>query len=238
MRRILLMTGLAVASGFLILAPVAAQAAITLDFEGVDTNPPSQQPIVYLGDFYNGGSSTLGTVGVDHGVTFGNKGALVCLNTTSNFCSNVSRGGQGDPASQAGGLAFYDDDSFINFADGFDTQLSFVYAALGFGTGSGGIYDGEKGTGNLLASFTLPVLAPGCGPAYGSASFCPFEELQVSFAGTAKSIWFTGVTGYVVFDDITVGGGSAAPEPATWALMIAGFGLAGLRMRRRAAVRS
>jgi hypothetical protein len=237
-RRALLMTVLAIASGFLALAPVTAQAAITLDFEGVDTDPSIKKPIIYLGDFYNGGSSTIGTVGADYGVTFGNRGALVCLNTTSNFCSNVSRGGQGDPASQAGGLVFYDDDSFIDFAGGFDTQLSFVYAALGVGGGSGGIYDGAKGTGNLLASFTLPVFAPGCGPDYGAASFCPFEKLQVSFAGTAKSIWFTGVTSYVVFDDISVGGGSAAPEPATWALMIAGFGLAGLRMRRRAAVLS
>ena len=33
--------------------------------------------------------------------------------------------------------------------------------------------------------------------------------------------------------DITVGG-NAVPEPATWAMMIAGFGLAGAAMRRRA----
>ncbi len=32
----------------------------------------------------------------------------------------------------------------------------------------------------------------------------------------------------------TVGGGGAVPEPATWALMIAGFGMAGAGLRRRA----
>ncbi len=223
-----------IACGLVALAP-AAQAAITLNFEGVDTNPPST-PIVYLGDFYNGGSSTIGTKGADYGVTFGNRGVLACLNTPGGFCSNVSRGGEGDPASQSGGLVFYDDDSFINFADGFDTQVSFFYAALGTGGASAGIYDGEKGTGNLLATIALPVNATGCGAAYGSPSFCPFEQVSVAFSGTAKSIWFTGVTNYVVFDDVTVGAVDAVPEPAAWGLMIMGFGLVGASLRRRRAV--
>ena len=222
-----------VASGVIALMPPTAMAAITLNFEGVDTNPPTA-PIVYFGDFYNGGSSTLGTVGVDYGVTFGNRGALACLNTTTDVCSNVSRGGQGDPASQGGGLVFYDDDSFINFAEGFDTQLTLFYAALGVGGASAQVYDGEKGTGNLLATLALPVNAAGCGAAYGNPSFCPFERLQVSFAGTAKSIWFTGVTNYVVFDDITVGAIAPVPEPGAWVLMILGFGVMGRRLRRRA----
>lgn len=37
-------------------------------------------------------------------------------------------------------------------------------------------------------------------------------------------------------DDVTVGTAGAVPEPASWAMMIAGFGLVGATMRRRRAV--
>lgn len=34
---------------------------------------------------------------------------------------------------------------------------------------------------------------------------------------------------------VTISNGAAVPEPATWALMISGFGLAGMALRRRRA---
>ena len=37
--------------------------------------------------------------------------------------------------------------------------------------------------------------------------------------------------------DTPLPGGGAVPEPATWALLIAGFGLAGSALRRRAGLR-
>ena len=42
---------------------------------------------------------------------------------------------------------------------------------------------------------------------------------------------------FLGIDDIrAVAGGAAVPEPSTWVLMIAGFGLAGAGLRRRRAV--
>jgi hypothetical protein len=49
--------------------------------------------------------------------------------------------------------------------------------------------------------------------------------------GALKSFSFTPV-GAVQFDNIVVNAAAAVPEPATWAMMIAGFGLVGGAMRR------
>jgi hypothetical protein len=60
--------------------------------------------------------------------------------------------------------------------------------------------------------------------------------LQLNLAGI-QSVTFSGTSGTVGFDNFefdtvtAVGGG--VPEPASWALTIAGFGLAGAALRRR-----
>ncbi|MBT9472342.1 MAG: PEPxxWA-CTERM sorting domain-containing protein [Phenylobacterium sp.] len=39
-----------------------------------------------------------------------------------------------------------------------------------------------------------------------------------------------------LLDNVSIGVSSAVPEPATWAMMIMGFGLVGSAMRRRQAL--
>ncbi|MGZ3376092.1 MAG: PEPxxWA-CTERM sorting domain-containing protein [Phenylobacterium sp.] len=46
----------------------------------------------------------------------------------------------------------------------------------------------------------------------------------------------TSQPGYWIADDITYNGGAGVPEPAAWAMMLAGFGGLGAVMRRRRAV--
>lgn len=47
-----------------------------------------------------------------------------------------------------------------------------------------------------------------------------------------QTVFDEDVTGDVLVDSLTVSAISAAPEPAGWAMMIVGFGLAGVRLRR------
>jgi len=220
----------------------SAQAAVvSLNFEGVNATYPSG--FANILEFYNGGVSSDGTTGTNYGVSFGSNALAICLNTLSGSCSNTSRGGLGDPNSQKGGLFFLDgSQTFMNMAAGFDTGFSFNYVSVSF-SGSVGVYDGLNGTGNLLATLSLAPNSGSC-PGY-NAGFCPFSAKGVTFDGIGKSISFAGVANQIVFDDITFGSaipgpdtgpGNGVPEPATWAMMIAGFGMAGAALRRRRAL--
>lgn len=214
-------------------ATPAAADVVVLDFEGVNSSYPSG--FAFIQDYYNGGTSSDGTSGTDYGVNFSANAQAICLNTIGTSCSNTSRGGLGDPGSQLGGLFFLSGtETFLNFEGGFDTGFSFNYVSLSQ-PGTVNVYDGLNGTGNILATLSLDPNAGSC-PGY-SAAFCPFSPIGVLFGGTALSIGFGGVANQIVFDDITFGsdipGGNAVPEPATWAMMLMGFGAAGVAMRRR-----
>ena len=207
-----------------------ASAVITLTFEGIAPTYPSGNNTNIL-DFYNGGTSSAGTSGINYGISFGGNALAICLNSLTVSCSNTSRGGIGNPNSQRGARFFLSgDQTFLNYAAGFTTGFSFNYVG-GF-AGSVGVYDGLNGTGNLLASVSVTPNLVGC-PAY-SAGFCPFQASGVTFTGTARSISFGGVAHQIVFDDLTFGSAiPGIPEPATWAMLISGFGLAGFAARRR-----
>jgi hypothetical protein len=93
-------------------------------------------------------------------------------------------------------------------------------------------------TVNLTMNYLDGVGATG-GPGY-SFQYSAFLDAALGFAGGFDS------TGYrITFSDgfgpdiLGGGGGSGGvPEPASWALMIAGFGLAGGRLRRRRVARA
>jgi hypothetical protein len=127
----------------------------------------------------------------------------------------------------------------MNRSAGFTTGFSFFYSAVNSG-GSFSVFDGLNGTGNLLASLSLPTTPNGAGIAgcLGN-NFCPFVAAGVSFAGTARSVSFAGVANQIVFDDVTFGSatpGQVIPEPGTWALLAAGLaGVAAVARRRRSA---
>ncbi len=63
-----------------------------------------------------------------------------------------------------------------------------------------------------------------------NAAFCPLVAASVSFSGIGKSFVVQGVGNQLVLDDISL---NAVPEPATWGLMIVGFGVVGAAARRR-----
>jgi hypothetical protein len=67
-----------------------------------------------------------------------------------------------------------------------------------------------------------------------------FVTVASNYSGAIDELVFTGQRDFsagVTFDNVTLGSG-AVPEPASWALMIAGFGLVGAAMRRRQTIAS
>ena len=218
-------------------APAAHAAYYTLMFEDIAPYPNSND--VQILDFYAGGQSSNGSSGVNYHVRFGENAKLLCLNSTTVDCSGTSRGGVTDfPESLQGGLTFTEvGTDYIDFDNGFTGNLSFNYAINLGGAPIVGysiaLYSGLNGTGDLLGYADLTVPAVGC-PAY-NALFCPMKYSALAFDGVAKSIAFTSGGPYALaIDDITIVNGldSAVPEPAAWALMIAGLGLTGARLRR------
>ncbi|HEV2570009.1 PEPxxWA-CTERM sorting domain-containing protein [Sphingomonas sp.] len=76
--------------------------------------------------------------------------------------------------------------------------------------------------GNLIGSVSVNE-----GNVFGTGA-----TLSLSVAGI-QSVRFYSNGGTVAFDNFEFGDLSAVPEPASWAMMIAGFGLAGAAARRR-----
>ena len=217
------------------MVPSLGQAVpISLNFENIAPYPNGNN--VLINGFYNGGTSSIGTSGPNLGVGFSDNALLICLNTIGTSCSNTSRGGLGDPNSQKGSLFFLSGiETFMNVAAGFDTGFSFNYTAVNQG-GSVTAFDGLGGTGNQLGTLNLGLTASTC---TGLGSFCPFVTTFLAFAGTAKSIAFSGVANQIVFDDVTFGkltpGPSAVPLPAGLPLLATGIAalVAGRRLRKR-----
>lgn len=212
-----------------LLAATAVSAGanvIDLTFEGLAPYPHSNNLQVL--NFYNGGMSGAGVTGPNYGITFPTNALNICLNTLTNTgCSNTSRGGLGDPASQQGALFFLSGGStFLDVAAGFTTGFSFNYTAINV-PGFIEVWSGLDGTGSLLATLNLPVTPSGPCPGYG-AGFCPFYPIGVTFSGTAQSINFGGTANQIVFDDVTFGSatpGNPVPEPSS--LILFGTGLVG-----------
>ncbi|MES2288157.1 MAG: PEPxxWA-CTERM sorting domain-containing protein [Pseudomonadota bacterium] len=199
------------------MAAPASAAIVTLDFEGIANNTS-------VGNYYNGGAGT------NYGVSF--SAATLAL-------VDSDAGGSGNFANEpsANTIMFFLDanNAILNVAAGFNTGFSFWYTSSTAAAVT--VWDGLNGTGNLLGTINLNAQhTQNCG-GDPNGTFCNWTNAGVSFAGTAKSINFGGTANQTGYDNITFGSsratGGAVPEPATWAMMIGGFGAIGVAARRR-----
>jgi len=128
------------------------------------------------------------------------------------------------------------DHAILNAPSGFTAGISFFYASSVPATVT--VYDGSNATGRVLATLHLAAPASGCPGDPTGVNAC-WSKVGAAFAGTAFSVLFGGAANRTAFDNITIGSPFAViPEPAAWALLIAGFGLVGCAARRRRALRA
>lgn len=181
-----LLVAFLIAVAFLLLGGSRANAQqVTIDFAGVPN-------LDYIGQYYNGGTSSSGSgPGPNYGVTFApDNGARVSTTIVSGqtvlFVNNIDFTTELEPLT-------------MNVAGGFSGQFSFQYATPNSSqTGSVAIYDGPNGTGNVLATQSLPGMSGT--PLYNASSNPP---VVLSFFGTARSVVFLLRGGAADIDTIT-----------------------------------
>lgn len=200
-----------------IIATPASAAVITLDFEGVGD-------LVSVGNYYNGGGGT------NYGIDF-SEDTLAVVDSDAGGSGSIAN----EPSASTVMFFLDSNNAVLNYAAGFTTGFSFFYSSATAATVT--IYSGVNKTGSVLGTINLSAQHnQRCG-GDPTGAYCNWTNIGTTFAGTARSIDFGGTANYTAYDNITFGsdvaGGGAVPEPATWAMMIGGFGAIGGAMRYR-----
>ena len=205
---------------------------------------------IYTNNFSGGlgGFTTTGGLRTDNGETYlGNltQGATASVTISTIGYQNVtlsfdlygvlSLDGNGP----AGGGA----DPFL-VADDSGTIFNYTFANY-----TGPNTQSYGGVGNPAGSYAARTGAAGCGALgfgcgdFGDASYS-FSGLTLTPSANSLTLTFTGNSNQSVGDEfygidniVVTGTPSAVPEPTSWALLIAGFGLVGVGARRQRASR-
>jgi hypothetical protein len=220
---------LIILSTFLAMGAARAFAdSVTLTFTGLQNEEA-------IGNFYNGGTGSLGSSGTNYGVSFG-PDALAIISNQNGGGGNFSS----VPPPSTDTVAFFlsGPGDVMNVGAGFTTGFAFSYAAA-IDPGSVSVWSGLNDTGTLLETINLPVTGDDCD---GKTDFSCWENTGVSFSGVAESVDFSGTANEIAFANVTLGassipsGPSPVPEPSSFVLLGSGIlGLVGAVRRKLAA---
>ena len=198
------------ASAVIALAGASAAQAVVANFDDLGNSSFQVMPVGYQG-------FTWTNFGVINGPAYGASGYANGVVSGENVaCACAADFGETINTLTAGGAAF---------------TLNSGYFTSAWNDGATLLVEGLS-SGNVLFSDTF-LLDTG-GPSFLNFNWGGIDELQFSISGGSPS-GLPGVGDYFGVDDlsITIGGTGAIPEPSSWAMLIAGFGLSGAAMRRR-----
>jgi len=216
------MVKMAALCGAISLVSASAWAGpIVLTFEGVGDEAA-------VNDFYNGGTDSAGNSGTNYGVSFTNT-SLGIIDSDAGGTGNIAN----EPSASTVLFFLNSSSATLNYAAGFDTGFSFFYTSSTDATVN--VWSGLNATGVLLGQITVSAqFNQGCS-GDPTGSFCNWTAAGVNFSGTAMSIDFGGTANQTAYDNITFGSATpgGVPEPASWALMLGGFGMVGGTFRYR-----
>jgi hypothetical protein len=212
---------------------MASAAVITLDFEGL-------QNFEAVNNFYAGGTGGNGSSsGQDYGISFSTDSLAIIDSDAAGGAGNFANEPTADTV-----LFFTANTAVMNVANGFTDGFSFFYSSNQ--TTTINVYDGLNKTGNILASLSLPGLPLGTVGGDPTGLFDVWDNIGVSFAGTARSVDFGGVAAQVGFDNITIGsavagltGGEQSTQSVPESSPVLGllaFGMLGLATRKTKSV--
>jgi hypothetical protein len=188
-------------------------SVIVLNFEGLGNSDA-------ILEFYNGGLSQQGYSGPDVGVEFlGN--ALSIIDADAGGTGNIAN----EPSPSTVLFWLTGSSAGMNVPAGFSNGFSFFYS-INTSPGFVQVYSGLNGTGNLLASATLPINWNVNCTGDPTGGYCHWDPVGITFSGVAKSIFFGGVANQCAFDEITFGSDVPGYETpvSNWAIFI-GIGL-------------
>lgn len=181
-------------------------------------------------------SNTAGTIGAV-GVTY--SGEMQGLITIPQYTPPSSfTGGSVDnaPVAADGSIKLIGGNAGVNSVTFSQAVLNPVFAIWSLGQG------GAPASFNFIGSPNFSIVAGGPSTQFGGGSITQVGSVVsgneanglLQFVGSYTSISWTNPSAenYYAFT-VGAGGGGAVPEPATWGLMILGFGLAGASMRAR-----
>jgi hypothetical protein len=199
-----------------ILGAAQANADSVLSFEGLKDNEP-------VLNYYNGGLGGMGSgPSSNFGIVF-SANSLAILEDEAGGSGNFA----GEPSASTVVYFLSGGADTMNVAAGFTTGFSFFYSADN-NPGSITVWDGLNGTGNKLATLSLPTNPnPNCTIDPGSG-FCNWTAIGVSFSGTAESVDFGGSANQIGFDNITLGSSTPETVPEPSSLLLLGLTAAGI----------